>query len=245
MPEMCEETRRAILAYEEKLTAAASRLVRGARMCVRDMISASDALRAAGPIKQCGFAQQEGPDREEHSRAPRHFPSPDCRRLGRATLGANVARAIDVGRYPIAHAEIAFTTVQRKIGSLGIEEVVTAPASPWQNAYVERGIGSFRRELLDHVIILYDRHLKRLLSSYLDYYHSWRTHRSLDQDAPDERPVRSAELGQVVEFQSSRCSITITFQAQHEFSGRTGVGSGPHAEAGELHLRLGIDGPRG
>jgi hypothetical protein len=144
MPEMCEETRRAILAYEEKLTAAASRLVRGARMCVRDMISASDALRAAGPIKQCGFAQQEGPDREEHSRAPRHFPSPDCRRLGRATLGANVARAIDVGRYPIAHAEIAFTTVQRKIGSLAIEEVVTAPASPWQNAYVERVIGSLR-----------------------------------------------------------------------------------------------------
>jgi putative transposase len=90
--------------------------------------------------------------------------------------------------------------VRRRIDSLGIEEVVTAPASPWQNAYVERVIGSLRRELLDHVIILNDRHQKRLLSSYLDYYHPWRTHRSLDQDAPDRRPARSAELGQVVEF---------------------------------------------
>ncbi len=90
--------------------------------------------------------------------------------------------------------------VRRKIDSLGIDEVVTAPASPWQNAYVERVIGSLRRELLDHVIILNERHLKRLLSSYLGYYHSWRTHRSLDQDAPDGRPVQSADSGKVIEF---------------------------------------------
>ena len=90
--------------------------------------------------------------------------------------------------------------VRRKINSLGLHEVVTAPASPWQNAYVERVIGSLRRELLDHVIILNERHLKRLLSTYLDYYHPWRTHRSLNQDAPDGRRVRSAELGQVAEF---------------------------------------------
>ena len=75
--------------------------------------------------------------------------------------------------------------VTRRIESLGIDEIVTAPASPWQNAYVERVIGTLRRELLDHVIILNKRHLKRLLSSYLDYYHPWRTHRSLDRDAPD------------------------------------------------------------
>jgi transposase InsO family protein len=90
--------------------------------------------------------------------------------------------------------------VQRRIESLGIDEVVTAPGSPWQNAYVERVIGSLRRELLDHVIILNERHLKRLLSSYLDYYHPWRTHRSLDRDAPDGRPVRSAEPDHVMEF---------------------------------------------
>jgi len=84
--------------------------------------------------------------------------------------------------------------------SLGIDEIVTAPASPWQNAYVERVIGSLRRELLDHVIVLNERHLKRLLSSYLDYYQPWRTHRSLEQDAPDGRRIRLAELDQIAEF---------------------------------------------
>ena len=90
--------------------------------------------------------------------------------------------------------------VRRRIDSLGIDDVATAPASPWQNAYVERVIGSLRRELLDHVIILSERHLKRLLSPYLDDYRPWRTHRSLEQDAPDGRPVRSAKLNQVAEF---------------------------------------------
>ncbi len=90
--------------------------------------------------------------------------------------------------------------VKKRIESLGIEEVVTAPASPWQNAYVERVIGSLRRELLDHVIIVNERHLRRLLSSYLDYYHPWRTHQSLDRDAPDGRPIQSSEPSQVMEL---------------------------------------------
>ena len=90
--------------------------------------------------------------------------------------------------------------VRRRLKSLGIEEIVTAAASPWQNAYVERVIGSLRRELLDHVIVLNERHLKQLLSSYLDYYHPWRTHRSLDRDSPDGRGVRSAEPDQIVEI---------------------------------------------
>ena len=90
--------------------------------------------------------------------------------------------------------------VQRRIFSLGTKEVITAPASPWQNPYVERVIGSIRRELLDHVIVINDRHLKRLLSAYLDYYHPWRTHRSLAGDAPDHRPVRCAEPAQVIDF---------------------------------------------
>ena len=90
--------------------------------------------------------------------------------------------------------------VKRKLASLGISEIVTAPASPWQNAYVERVIGSLRRELLDRVVVLNQRHLKRPLFSYLDYYHPWRTHRSLNQDAPDGRPVRLAKPGQIAEF---------------------------------------------
>ena len=66
--------------------------------------------------------------------------------------------------------------VRRKIEVLGIDEVVTAPASPWQNAYAERVIGTLGRELIDQVIVLNERQLKRLLSWYLDYYHPWRTH---------------------------------------------------------------------
>ena len=90
--------------------------------------------------------------------------------------------------------------VTRRIESLGIDEVITAPASPWQNAYVEWVIGTLRRELFDHVIVLNERHLKRLMSSYLDYYHPWRTHQSLNSDAPDGRRVRAVEPCNVVEI---------------------------------------------
>jgi putative transposase len=87
--------------------------------------------------------------------------------------------------------------VTRRIESPGIDEVITAPASPWQNAYVERMIGSLRR---DHVIVFNEWHLKRLMSSYLDYYHPWRTHQSLNSNAPYGRPLRVAESCNVVEF---------------------------------------------
>lgn len=79
--------------------------------------------------------------------------------------------------------------VLRRIKSLGAEEVVATPASPWPNAYVERMISNLRRELLDPVINLNERHLKPCLSSYLDYHHPWRTHRALGQDASDGRAV--------------------------------------------------------
>jgi len=83
---------------------------------------------------------------------------------------------------------------------MGIKELVTTPASPWQNAYVERLIGSIRRELLDNVVVLNEKHLNRLLKSYLAYYNEWRTHRSLNGDAPESRPIRLAAPGRVVEF---------------------------------------------
>jgi len=90
--------------------------------------------------------------------------------------------------------------VTRSIESLGIDEVVTAPASPWQNAYVEQVIGTLRRELFDYVIVLDERHLKRPMASYLDYYYPWRTHQPLDGGAPDGRPVRAENPCNVVEF---------------------------------------------
>jgi transposase InsO family protein len=89
---------------------------------------------------------------------------------------------------------------QRRVESMGIEEVITAPRSPWQNAFVERVIGSIRRDCLDHIVVLNDRHLKRALTDYLKYYHGWRTHLSLGMDSPDSRPVQLLPLGKVVQF---------------------------------------------
>jgi Integrase core domain len=74
--------------------------------------------------------------------------------------------------------------------------VVTAPRSPWQNAYIERLIGSIRRKCLDHVIIFDERHLCRVLSSYFQYYHKTRTHLSLDKDCPQTRPNTPAHRRQ-------------------------------------------------
>ena len=85
-----------------------------------------------------------------------------------------------------------------RVEAMGITEVVTAPRSPWQNAYVERVIGSIRRECLDHIVIFNERHLRRVMSSYLDYYHRTRTHLSLDKDCPDSRPIMPRRIGRVV-----------------------------------------------
>jgi transposase InsO family protein len=74
---------------------------------------------------------------------------------------------------------------QNRARVLGLEEVRIAPRSPWQSPYVERLIGSVRRECLDHVIVLNQAHLHRLLRSCFSYYHRVRTHLSLDKDAPD------------------------------------------------------------
>jgi putative transposase len=86
---------------------------------------------------------------------------------------------------------------QQRVKNLGIEEVKIAPRSPWQNPYCERVIGSIRRDALDHVIVLHEGHLRRVLQSYVDYYHHWRTHRSLAMDAPEPRTVQPPELGPV------------------------------------------------
>ena len=89
---------------------------------------------------------------------------------------------------------------QQQAEALGIEEVITAPGSPRQNARTERVIGSIRRECLNHVIVLGERHLKRILSSDVHYYHSARTQLSLDKDPPNERPIQSPEQGMVAEL---------------------------------------------
>ena len=87
-----------------------------------------------------------------------------------------------------------------RVEAMGITEVVTALRSPWQNAYAERVIGSLRREYLDYCVIFNVRHLRRVLPSYLDYYHRTRTHLSLGKDCPDPRPVQPRRIGKVVEI---------------------------------------------
>jgi transposase InsO family protein len=73
---------------------------------------------------------------------------------------------------------------------MGIRDKPTASASPWQNGFAERLIGSIRREYLDHIIVLGETHLRQILRSYACYYNGIRTHRSLDKDAPISRPVQ-------------------------------------------------------
>jgi transposase InsO family protein len=80
--------------------------------------------------------------------------------------------------------------VTRRLRAMGIRDKPIAPASPWQNGFAERLIGSIRRECLDHIIVRGEVHLRRILRSYADYYNGIRTHRSLDKDAPVFRPVQ-------------------------------------------------------
>ena len=87
---------------------------------------------------------------------------------------------------------------RQRVRHMGIEEVLIAPRSPWQNPCVERLIGSIRRECLDHVIVLHEQHLTHVLASYLAYYHRFRTHLSLAMDGPEPRPVDVPDEGRVV-----------------------------------------------
>jgi transposase InsO family protein len=86
------------------------------------------------------------------------------------------------------------------VTSMGISEVLTAPRSPWQSPYVERLIGSIRRECLDHVIVLGEESLRRTLKSYIEYYHDSRCHLGLNKDSPTPREVQSPDKGRIVEI---------------------------------------------
>src|SRR5213594_4444298 len=87
---------------------------------------------------------------------------------------------------------------RHRVKGMGIQEVLTAPHSPWQNPFVERLIGSVRRECLDHVVVLSERHLCRILTRYFAYYHRSRTHLSLDKNTPDTRPIARPAFGHII-----------------------------------------------
>jgi transposase InsO family protein len=104
-----------------------------------------------------------------------------------------------IPRYLLRDRDRIFGDEFRKdVKSMGITEVLSAPRSPWQRAYVERVIGTIRRECLDHVIVLNEASLYRQVKSFLAYYHESRTHLSLAKDTPEPRPVQPVELGAVV-----------------------------------------------
>lgn len=112
-----------------------------------------------------------------------------------------VAGLEEVPRYLVRDRDAIYgERFGRQAAVLGIREMIIARQSPWQNPYAERVIGSIRRECLDHVVVLNERHLKRILSEYVDYYNGARTHLSLNKDAPDGRTVQPPEEGRVVEF---------------------------------------------
>ena len=81
---------------------------------------------------------------------------------------------------------------------MGIEEVFTAPHAPWQNAFVERFIGSARRECFDHVIVFHEAGVRKLMACYCPYYERTRTHLALDKDTPIPRPVMPPGAGDIV-----------------------------------------------
>ena len=98
-------------------------------------------------------------------------------------------------RYLIRDRDRIYGTImRRRLHAMGIRDKPTAPASPWQNGYAERLIGSIRRECVDHVIVLGEAHLRRILQAYFAYYNEIRTHRSLDKDASLRRPIQRAGI---------------------------------------------------
>src|SRR6478752_3202157 len=97
----------------------------------------------------------------------------------------------DAPKYLIRDRDQSYgAVVTRRLRAMGIRVKPTAPASPWQNGFAERLIGSIRRECVDHIIVLGEAHLRRVVKSYADYYNNVRTHRSLNKDAPVSRPVQ-------------------------------------------------------
>jgi putative transposase len=110
----------------------------------------------------------------------------------------NAFPADQAPRYLVHDRDGAFAEVATTVAGMHVEAVRTAPRSPWQNAHVERLIGSIRRECLDHVIVVNEVGLRRVLASYVAYYMRSRTHLALAKDSPVPRPVQSASTRQIV-----------------------------------------------
>jgi hypothetical protein len=115
--------------------------------------------------------------------------------------------------------------ITRRLRAMGIRDKPSAPASPWQNGFAERMIGSIRRECLDHIVVLGDAHLRQILRSYARYYNDIRTHRSLDKDGPVSRRVSGPEslahtrslAGSITTMSGFRFSVHTTVVSTRRF----------------------------
>jgi putative transposase len=101
-------------------------------------------------------------------------------------------------RYLLHDRDSVFANVATTVSAMNIQAIRTAPRSPWQNAYVERVIGSIRRECLDHVIVLNATGLQQMLTTYIAYYMRSRTHLALGKDTPSPRPITPLSVGRIV-----------------------------------------------
>src|ERR1035438_8783868 len=98
----------------------------------------------------------------------------------------------DTPKYLIRDRDKKYATLLgSKKNRFGIDEIVTSYRSPWQNGYVERVIGSIRRECLDHIIVINENHLRNVLNDYISYYNKYRTHLGIDKDSPEGRPIQA------------------------------------------------------
>jgi transposase InsO family protein len=129
-----------------------------------------------------------------------HFNVTDSPTAEWTSLQLNQAFPFDTStRYVIRDRDSIYgEKVVATLRALGIDDKVISYQSPWQNGYVERVIGTIRRECLDHVIVFDKRHLRRLLREYIAYYHVSRTHLGLGKDAPEPRAVQPRGMGAVV-----------------------------------------------
>ena len=129
-----------------------------------------------------------------HLNVTRHPTSAWARQQLRETFSEHAT-----ARYLLHDGDASFDAAfDRVVDTFGLTSLRTAPSSPWQNPYVERVIGSIRRECLDHVIVINERHLRHVLRSYLAYYHSSRTHLALGKDTPEARGVEAVGAGRIV-----------------------------------------------
>jgi transposase InsO family protein len=105
----------------------------------------------------------------------------------------------DAPRYHLRDRDAVYSAwFQHRVTSMGIYDTPTAPRSPWQNPCVERMIGILRREMLNRVIVLNEAHLRRLVTSYLEYYHTIRPHMSLESNAPIPHAIHSSADGKII-----------------------------------------------